>query len=80
MGPTWQDRELSQGIRWDRWMGFFIGLGLVARTLRYVLRFPLWDDETFLCVSLYKQDFIGLLEPLARHQVALDMGIQKVGN
>lgn len=70
IGPAWQDRDNAQAIPWDRWMMFFLGLGVLARTLRYVLRFPLWDDETFLCVSFYKLGFGELLEPLIRHQVA----------
>lgn len=70
MGPAWQDLEQTQSVRWDRWMFFFLSLGVVTRTLRYVLRFPLWDDETFLCVSLYQRGFRELLEPLALHQVA----------
>jgi hypothetical protein len=70
VGPAWQDLEQTQSVRWDRWTFFFISLGVLARSLRYVLRFPLWDDETFLCVSLYQRSFLELLEPLARHQVA----------
>ncbi len=70
MGPAWQDLEQTQSVRWDRWTFFFLSLGVLTRTLRYVLRFPLWDDETFLCVSLYQRGFRELLEPLALHQVA----------
>jgi hypothetical protein len=70
IGPAWQDLDQARGIRWERWMVFFISLGVLTRSLRYVLRFPLWDDETFLCVSLYQCNFRELLEPLTRHQVA----------
>ena len=66
----WQDLEPARAIRWERWMLFFVCLGVLARSLRYVLRFPLWEDESFLCVSLFQRGFLELLEPLARHQVA----------
>lgn len=67
---AWQDLRQAREIRWDRLMLAFISLGLLARTVRYILQFPLWDDESFLCVSLYQCGFRELLEPLTRHQVA----------
>jgi hypothetical protein len=48
----------------------FMILGLVARCVRYFLRFPLWEDECFLCANLIDRDFAGLLEPLNYHQAA----------
>jgi hypothetical protein len=45
-------------------------LGAVARCVRYCLRFPLWEDECFLCVNYMDRDYLGLLEPLQYHQVA----------
>lgn len=45
-------------------------LGLAARCLRYFLKFPLWEDECFLCVNFIDRDYSGLLEPLQYHQVA----------
>jgi hypothetical protein len=48
----------------------FVILGLAARCVRYFLRFPLWEDECFLCVNLIDRDFRGLMQPLNYHQVA----------
>src|SRR5262245_27169286 len=49
---------------------FFLCLGLAARALRFFLRFPLWEDECFLCVNFLHRDFWQVLEPLQYHQVA----------
>src|SRR5947209_11530622 len=54
----------------NRWVLAFMILGLVARCVRYFLRFPLWEDECFLCANLIDRDFAGLLEPLNYHQAA----------
>lgn len=53
-----------------RWMAVFLWLGLAARAVRYLLRFPLWEDECFLCVNFIDRGFADLLTPLAYHQVA----------
>ena len=45
-------------------------LGIAARGLRYVLRFPLWEDETFLCVNFIDKSFLELMGPLTHHQTA----------
>ncbi len=65
---------------WQRWVWAFLGLGILARSVRYFLRFPLWEDECFLCVSVFQRGFGGLLEPLEYHQVApvLFLWLQKV--
>ena len=47
----------------------FLLLGLLARCVRYFLRFPLWEDECFMCANLIDRDYRGLLEPLHYHQV-----------
>lgn len=49
--------------------GFLI-LGLVARSVRYLLCFPLWEDEAFLCANLAERSYAELLDPLTYHQVA----------
>ena len=56
--------------RLDRWVLAFVVLGLAARCIRYFLRFPLWEDECFLCANLMDRDFRGLMQPLNYHQVA----------
>jgi hypothetical protein len=52
------------------WILFFLAVGLGARLVRYLLSFPLWDDEAFLCTSLIDRGYLGLLETLDCHQVA----------
>ncbi len=51
-------------------IGALIGLGATARLLRYLLRFPLWEDESFLASNFLDRSFANMLEPLAFHQVA----------
>jgi hypothetical protein len=60
LSPLWQER-----LVWA-----FLVLGLLARVLRYVLRFPLWEDECFLCVNFMNRGFLDLLKPLDCHQTA----------
>lgn len=48
----------------------FLLLGLAARTVRYVVCFPLWEDECFLVSNFIDQTYSGLLAPLNYHQVA----------
>jgi 4-amino-4-deoxy-L-arabinose transferase-like glycosyltransferase len=58
---------------WQRWVWGFLAFGVMARSVRYFLRFPLWEDECFLCVSIFKRGFGELLHPLEYHQVAPGM-------
>src|SRR5262245_8642757 len=62
--PWLSERRLNQLIL------AFVILGLAARCLRYFLRFPLWEDECFLCCNLIDRDYRGLMQPLNFHQVA----------
>jgi hypothetical protein len=55
--------------RLDQFVLAFVLLGLAARCLRYLLHFPLWEDESFLCANLIDRDFRSLAEPLNFHQV-----------
>lgn len=48
----------------------FVVLGVLARVARYYLCFPLWDDESFLCVNFIDRGYADLLRPLDYHQVA----------
>ncbi len=54
----------------QRWLWFLLGLGLAARAVRFLLCFPLWDDEAFLCANFLGMSFADLLQPLDYHQVA----------
>jgi hypothetical protein len=57
--------------RWvDRWLALFLLIGVLARVVRYYLCFPLWDDESFLCVNFIHRSYTELLQPLDYHQVA----------
>src|SRR5947207_15964900 len=56
--------------RLDQWTLAFLLLGLLARCVRYFLRFPLWEDECFMCANFLDRDYRGLLEPLHYHQVS----------
>src|SRR5262245_44264577 len=62
---TWLDEKRLRKLA----LAFLI-LGVVVRCLRYFLRFPLWEDEAFLCVNLLDRDYAGLTESLEYHQVA----------
>lgn len=48
----------------------FLALGLLARCVRYFLRFPLWEDEAFLCVNLIDAGYLDLAGTLQYDQVA----------
>ncbi|MBI1917979.1 MAG: glycosyltransferase family 39 protein [Planctomycetes bacterium] len=47
-----------------------LALGVAQRLLRYLLRFPVWGDEAFVCLNLMDRDYLGLLRPLRFDQVA----------
>ncbi len=44
-------------------------VGLVWRTVRYALGFPLWGDEAFVAVNVLVRDFAGLARPPEFFQV-----------
>lgn len=58
---------------WSRWFvpatQAFVVLGLAIRTVRYLLRFPLWPDESFLAASFIQSSFRDLLGTIDYHQV-----------
>lgn len=68
--PDQAETGVLDAARLARWIGFFVALGLFARVMRYALRFPLWDDESFLCVNFISRSYAELLRPLDYHQVA----------
>jgi len=45
-------------------------VGLLMRCSRYLMNFPLWEDECFLVVNFIDRSYLELLEPLRYHQVA----------
>lgn len=64
-GTGWRDRRAQEKLVWA-----FVGLALAARVVRYVLCFPLWEDECFLVSNLCDRSYDELLSPLNYHQVA----------
>jgi hypothetical protein len=56
--------------RLQQWTIGFLLLGVLARCVRYFLRFPLWEDECFLCANFIDRGYRGMLAPLHYHQVA----------
>jgi len=57
-------------VRHEQLIRAFILIGLLARCIRYFLRFPLWEDECFLCVNFIDRGYAELLQPLNYQQVA----------
>jgi hypothetical protein len=53
-----------------RWTLVLLGVGLLWRVLRYLLQFPVWGDEAFVCLNLIGQTFAGLAGHLKGGQVA----------
>ena len=53
-----------------RWILAFLIVGVAARLVRYLLRFPLWGDEAYLAMNLLDRGYAGLMQPLGFHQVA----------
>ena len=53
----------------NRWEWGFISLAIIARSVRYFLCFPLWEDECFLGVNIFNCGFRELLQPPVYHQV-----------
>ncbi len=48
----------------------FIAIGIALRLIRFVLRFPLWNDEALLAANFLDRGFADLMRPLDYHQVA----------
>ena len=53
-----------------RWLLALMIVGLALRLTRYLLRFPLWEDEAMLSANLLDRGYAGLLQPLHYCQVA----------
>lgn len=45
-------------------------VGVLWRVLRYLLCFPLWEDEAFICLNFLELDYLGLTRELRNCQVA----------
>jgi hypothetical protein len=53
-----------------RWALALVLLGILWRTVRYLLQFPIWGDEAFVCVNFLDQTYAGLTGPLRNSQIA----------
>ena len=53
-----------------RWLLALMLVGVALRLTRYLLRFPLWEDEAMLSANLLDRGYGGLLQPLHYCQVA----------
>lgn len=53
----------------NRWIWFFLALGVLARMVRYLLRFPLWEDEGYLVSNFLTRGYSDLMGPLECRQV-----------
>jgi hypothetical protein len=66
-----QGRDSSR--RADRWCSratwAFVGLGLLVRLVRYLVRYPIWHDEAFLAVNFLDRGYLDLMRPLDYMQV-----------
>jgi hypothetical protein len=47
-----------------------VAMGVLWRFIRYLLRFPLWHDEAFICLNFLELDYLGLMHELRNCQVA----------
>ena len=64
-----EERLLSAQAQ-RRWLLALMVVGVVLRLTRYLLRFPLWEDEAMLSANLLDRGYGGLLQPLHYCQVA----------
>lgn len=64
------DGRWLSAVEEERLIWVFVALGVMARAVRYLLCFPLWEDECFLVSNFIDRGFGELLQPLNYHQVA----------
>ena len=61
--PAESDQWLTPA-RQRQWLLALLILGIVARVVRYALRFPLWEDECNLVANYLDADYLSVLRPL----------------
>jgi hypothetical protein len=52
-----------------RWILAILVVGVVARVVRFALKFPLWEDESFLSANYLDGGYLDMLQPLNYHTV-----------
>lgn len=65
-----EEVEPIRGQRLRHWIWFFLALGVLARVVRYMLRFPLWEDEGFLASNFLERGYLDLTGALECRQVS----------
>ena len=70
LAPLAAGTELLSPQQQSLWLWIFLAVGLAARLVRYLLRFPLWEDEAMLSTNFLERGYLGLLQPLHYLQVA----------
>lgn len=55
---------------WKRWMLVLLGVGIGWRLVRYLLQFPIWGDEAYVCLNLHERGYLDLIRSLAYNQAA----------
>ena len=65
--PAGSDPLSPRAEAW--WLWTFVAVGLAVRLMRYLLRFPLWEDEALLSANYLDRDYLGLLQPLDGCQI-----------
>jgi hypothetical protein len=65
---------VTRPAAWPRWLTAcalsLVAVGVLWRTVRYVLQFPVWGDEAFICLNFLDRGYLDLLQPLRYGQVA----------
>jgi len=64
------EENLLSPLAQRRWLLTLMIFGVTLRLTRYLLRFPLWEDEAMLSANLLDRGYAGLLQPLHYCQVA----------
>ena len=70
LDPFRGEEHLLSAQAQQRWLWALMIAGLVLRLTRYLLRFPLWEDEAMLSANLLDRSYSELLQPLHYCQVA----------
>ncbi len=68
--PDNRSNEQSYRLLLRRLTLALLAMGVLWRLVRYLLRFPIWDDEAFICLNFLELDYLGLTRELRNCQVA----------
>jgi hypothetical protein len=68
--PDARSDEQHERVLLRRLMLALLAIGVLWRLVRYLLRFPIWDDEAFICLNFLELDYLGLMRELRNCQVA----------